>query len=111
MGDDRVITIGFDLGGTKMHAAAVDGSGNVLYGERQKTDAPDGAEAVIDRIVGLVVRVRKELGARGDDVAGMCVGVPGAVDTEHGMVDKAPNLGWENVALGPRLSSLLNLPV
>jgi glucokinase len=111
MADDSVITIGFDLGGTKMHAAAVDHVGNVLYGERQKTDATEGPDAVIDRMVGLVARVREQLGERGTSVTGVCIGVPGAVDTEQGTVDKAPNLGWENVALGPRLAKLLGMPV
>jgi glucokinase len=111
MSDARGITIGFDLGGTKMHAAAVDADGNVLYGERQKTEGAEGPDAVIERMVGLVARVREELGPRSGEVTALCVGVPGAVDTEHGVVDKAPNLGWENVPLGPRLSSLLALPV
>jgi glucokinase len=111
MSEERIITVGFDLGGTKMHAAAIDTSGNVLYSERQKTEADSGADAVIDRMVGLVARVRQELGARSGDVTGLCVGVPGAVDTERGVVDKAPNLGWQNVPLGARLSSALGVPV
>jgi glucokinase len=109
--DERAVTIGFDLGGTKMHAAAVDADGNVLHGERQKTLAEEGAEAVIDRMNGLVMRVRKELGERGGDVKAVCVGVPGAVDSATGVVDKAPNLGWEDVPLAARMSSLLGVPV
>jgi glucokinase len=110
MADER-ITIGFDLGGTKMHAAAVDTAGNVLSSERQKTGATDGVHAVVDRMIELTTRVRNELGPRAKDVAALCVGVPGGVDSATGMVDKAPNLGWENVPLAAQLSSALSLPV
>jgi glucokinase len=110
MADER-ITIGFDLGGTKMHACAVDAAGNVLHSERQKTGASDGTSAVIDRMIGLVTQLRGELGPRGKDVAAACIGVPGGVDGETGIVDKAPNLGWENVPLATRLSTALGIPI
>jgi glucokinase len=109
--EELIVTIGFDLGGTKMHAAAVDAQGNVLYSERQKTEASGGADAVIERMVGLVARLRQEIGPRGSHISALCVGVPGAVDSERGVVDKAPNLGWDNVPLGPRLTSALGIPV
>ncbi len=108
---DHSLTIGFDLGGTKMHAAAVDAQGHVLHAERQKTVAGDGPDAVIDRMIGLCVRVRGELGARGADLRAVCVGVPGGVDDERGFVDTAPNLGWRDVPLGARLSEALGLRV
>jgi glucokinase len=110
MGDTSLV-IGFDLGGTKMHAAAVDVHGHVVRSERQKTGAADGPDAVIGRIIDLVNRVRGELGTRNADVRAVCVGVPGGVDDETGVVDTAPNLGWSHVPLGERLSSALELRV
>jgi glucokinase len=108
---DNSLTIGFDLGGTKMHAAVVDTHGHVIHSQRQKTVAEEGADAVIDRMIGLVVRLRQELDGRAADVRAVCVGVPGGVDDARGVVDTAPNLGWKEVALGPRLSEALGLPV
>ncbi len=108
---DNSLVIGFDLGGTKMHAAAVDGDGHVVHSERQKTIAADGVDAVIDRMIGLCTRVRSQLDSRAADVTALCVGVPGGVDDEHGIVDTAPNLGWSHVPLAERLSSALGLPV
>src|SRR4051812_16684416 len=108
---DNNLVIGFDLGGTKMHAAAVDPHGHVIHSERCKTLADDGADAVIDRMIGLVGRVMTELGSRAADVKALCVGVPGGVDDARGMVDTAPNLGWSQVPLVERLSSPLGLRV
>lgn len=110
MGDTSLV-IGLDLGGTKMHAAAVDAQGHVVHSERQKTGAADGADAVIDRMIGLVTRVRRELGPRDADVRALSVGVPGGVDDARGVVDTAPNLGWSQVPLAERLSSALAMPV
>ena len=108
---DSSLVIGFDLGGTKMHAAAVDTHGHVIHSERCKTLAADGADAVIERMVGLCMRIRGELGGRASDVRALCVGVPGGVDDERGIVDTAPNLGWSQVPLVERLSGALNLRV
>jgi len=110
MGDNSLV-IGFDLGGTKMHAAAVDAQGHVLHSERQKTLAGDGVDAVIERMVALIGRVRNELGERAADVRALCIGVPGAVDDASGVVTTAPNLGWSDVPLAQRISSAINLPV
>ena len=108
---DHPLVIGFDLGGTKMHAAAVDANGHVVHDERCKTGAADGADAVIDRMIGLVTRILAALGTRAPDVAAMCVGVPGGVDDERGVVDTAPNLGWSKVPLVERLASALGIKV
>ncbi|HEX6839105.1 MAG TPA: ROK family protein [Polyangia bacterium] len=108
---DNSLVIGFDLGGTKMHAAAVDAHGHVVHSERCKTVAAEGADAVIDRMIGLCTRILAELGARAPDVGAICVGVPGGVDDERGIVDTAPNLGWSQVPLVERLSSALGMKV
>ena len=108
---DNSLVIGFDLGGTKMHAAAVDVHGHVIHSERCKTLAADGPDAVIDRMVALCSRIKSELGDRAADLKALCVGVPGGVDDERGMVDTAPNLGWSEVPLSERLSSALGLRV
>ena len=110
MGDNALV-IGFDLGGTKMHAAAVDVHGHVIHSERCKTGPVDGADAVIDRMIGLCTRILAEVGARAADVKALCVGVPGGVDDERGIVDTAPNLGWSQVPLAERLSSALGMRV
>ena len=110
MGDNSIV-IGFDLGGTKMHAAAVDAAGHVIHAERCKTVAADGPDAVIDRMIGLCTRIKSELGARAGDLRAICIGVPGGVDDERGMVDTAPNLGWSQLPLAERLSSALGVRV
>ncbi|ALE73940.1 Xylose-responsive transcription regulator, ROK family [Pseudonocardia sp. Ae168_Ps1] len=52
--------------------------------------------------------LRDELGVR---ERGAGVSVPGVVRRADGFVHEAPNLGWRDVGLGSRLSSVLGTPV
>jgi glucokinase len=101
------LVIGVDLGGTKMHAAAVDENGTLLHAEREKTLPEEGADAVIGRISDICRRILHALSTPVDQLRAVCVGVPGGVDDTAGMVDKAPNLKWEKVPLAHLLSSSL----
>jgi glucokinase len=101
MSSGKGLIVGVDLGGTKMHAAAVDEAGAVLHSERTKTLPEEGAPSVIARIAGLIGKIREALKS---DVQAVCVGVPGGVDDADGIVDKAPNLHWEKVPLARLLA-------
>ena len=102
--------IGIDLGGTKMLAGAVGSDGTVRHLSRDLTGAAEGAGAVIERLAVLVEKIQTALG-EGDRAAAVSIGVPGGVDVERGIVDKAPNLGWEGLPLAAQLSSRVGLPV
>jgi glucokinase len=101
------LVIGIDLGGTKMHAAAVDEHGHVLGESRAKTQPSDGAPAVIERLAQVARDAVTAANHRLSDVQAVCVGVPGGVNGETGVVDRAPNLGWENLPLARDLSEQL----
>jgi glucokinase len=105
------VIIGVDLGGTKMLAGAVDEQGKVV-GElhRELTHAKEGADRVIARLADLIHQVRSALPS-GQTVGGISIGVPGGVNGATGVVDKAPNLGWEGVPLAGRLQVLAGAPV
>jgi glucokinase len=107
MRNGKGLIVGVDLGGTKMHAAAVDEQGAVLASERAKTLPEEGADAVIGRIAGLIRDITATLGAEPRDVTAVCVGVPGGVDDRAGVVDKAPNLHWEKVPLSRLLGDAI----
>ena len=48
--NDKDFVIGFDLGGTKLQATALDRSFKILASNRKKTRAVEGGEAVYQRI-------------------------------------------------------------
>lgn len=106
----KPVIIGVDLGATNIEAAAVQGE-DILASKKKKTRAREGVDVVIERIGKTVHKVMEKMDAGPDDYDAMCIGAPGAIDIDAGVVNSAPNLGWTNVPLGERLEEELGLPV
>lgn len=82
--------IGIDLGGTKIEALAIDGSGVELA--RYRVDTPrDDYKGTIEAMVGLVQRLEAEMGRTGTVGAG----IPGTISGITGLVKNA-NSTWLN---------------
>ena len=94
--------VGVDLGGTKVQAIAVQGD-EVVASARRST--PGGGPQAV---VAAVAEVVAELGDP-KAVAAVGIGAPGAVQSETGVVQRAPNLeGFDHpVPLGDLLSGAL----
>lgn len=105
-------TVGIDLGGTKILAAVVGAEGQILAEAKQKTRPKEGPDAVIERIVYAAQKAADRAGLDWHEMRGVGIGAPGPIDPTTGTVYNPPNLpGWEEVALGPRLSEALGVPV
>src|SRR5207248_100539 len=106
--------VGVDLGGTNIVAGAMSEDGAEHYGMRSiPTSSEQGADAVADRIVGLVEGVILDTIAQTDahrpDFIGVGVGAPGPLDRERGVVIVAPNLGWRDFPLLDRIRDHLGM--
>lgn len=108
---DEQFWLGFDLGGTKMHAALFDHKFQVRARRKKKTRGHEGAEAGVARIVGSVTKLLEEAHLPSERLDGIGVGVPGPVDMEAGVILEAPNLGWKNVPLQELLERQFGCPV
>lgn len=104
--------VGVDLGGTKILAAVIGPQGQILAEAKQKTRPKEGPDAVIERLAYTAQKAALRAGVDWADVDGVGIGAPGPIDPTTGTVYNPPNLpGWEEVALGPRLSEALGVPV
>ena len=102
------LTLGIDLGGTKVVCGLVDALGNVLHHSGRQlhdNDGPDGVIAAVTRAAHAC------LDRATDPPRAVGVAVAAQVDPIVGLVIHAPNLGWRDVPLGPRLARELHLPV
>ena len=101
------VTIGIDVGGTKIAAGVVDEAGTVVA-RRQIATAATHPTAVVAGIV----KVAQELLAAAPNVSAVGIGAAGLIDGEKGIVLTAPNIaGWDNVPLRAMVSDRLKLPV
>jgi len=99
------LTIGVDVGGTKVLAGVVDEAGNVLDQARDVTPKTDPAE--IAEVIGTLVNGLRER----HDVEAVGIGAAGFIDLDRANVLFAPNLVWRDEPLTDRVSKLIDLPI
>jgi glucokinase len=109
-----VITVGVDIGGTKIQAAAVR-NGTVAGSERIATPQT-GANDLVRAVGEVIAKSLAEAGGDLEDLSAVGIGVPGAVDTASGTVSNSPNLpgfqGPDPVPLAKLVSgAAANVPV
>src|SRR5664280_1543471 len=90
------ITLGIDLGGTKILAGAVDGAGKIVGRGKGKTPFSDGVRAIGEALVAAADLALREAGATRESVEALAVAAAGAVDAEKGLVLKYGNLPATN---------------
>ncbi|MFH1287282.1 MAG: ROK family protein, partial [bacterium] len=101
-----------DLGGTFIKCALVNKNGKVLCSNVISTDAGNGKDYVVKKII----EQQKKIFADRKDllkyVSGVAIGCPGPVDIEKGIVSNPPNLpGWGNVSIRNILRKAWGIPV
>src|SRR5881628_3870355 len=100
-----------DLGGTKLRAIAADLDGNVLGEIIRPSEADEGPERVIDRMIDTLQAAAGKAGVSLSNLRAMGVASPGALDLVHGLVFEAPQLpGWDGVPLVQIMSKRLGIP-
>jgi glucokinase len=96
-------TIGVDLGGTNLRAAAVDSSGRVIEKISVSTTLEHGPDHLVREIAASIATVRRRIGA--DACVGIGVGAAGFMDIRNGIVLDSPNLpGLTKYPLRDRLA-------
>jgi len=108
---ERAVVLALEIGVDSLAAAIVGLGGGVLALIR--IDRSRGHSSV-DDVVADLSRLAAGLQASratGDRLIGIGVAVVGVVRHEDGVVAMAPNLGWTDVPLGPKLASSLAMDV
>ena len=99
------LTVGIDIGGTKIAAGVVDEQGRILARHRVATAARD-AEQVEETVAALVLELREEY-----DIEAVGIGAAGFVDEKRSRVNFAPNLGWKDEPLRKAVEAVVGIPV
>jgi glucokinase len=103
-------SIGVDLGGTNLRAAAVDQRGAILEKISLSTDLAAGRDAVIEDIVANIAGLRQTMGRGG--LVGVGIGVPGFIRMKEGMIVGSHNMpGFDNFPVRDEISRRLGSPV
>lgn len=99
------VTVGIDIGGTKIAGGLVADDGTIIQMDRRKTPGRS-AEAVEQTVVELVNDFREVA-----EIEAVGVGCAGFVDEKRSRVLLAPNLGWADEPLRSAIEGQVGIPV
>jgi glucokinase len=99
------LTIGVDVGGTKISAGVVNPDGSIVETRRRETPASE-PRATEDAIIALIAELR-----RVHDVEAVGIGAAGYIDATRSTVLFAPNLAWRDEPLRSVIEGALDIPV
>lgn len=105
MGDE--LTIGVDIGGSKIAAAVVAADGTVLAREDRVTPGRTTASSVVEDVIVDAVQALREK----HEVSAVGIGAAGFVDAAGCRVMFAPHLSWRDEPLADLLAERLDAPV
>lgn len=107
-----MITIGIDIGGSSIKAALTNARTGILARAQRPTRADGSVDDTVAQLHECIEELSATLGGGAADIAGIGVGVPGAIDHDRGLVLYPPNLpAWQEVPLAALLSDRWGVPV
>ncbi|MEV0452344.1 ROK family glucokinase [Streptomyces sp. NPDC050600] len=98
------LTIGVDIGGTKIAAGVVDEDGKIL--DTHTVPTPPTPEGIVDAICAAVSEAGK-----GHQIEAVGIGAAGYVDDKRATVLFAPNIDWRHEPLKDKVEQRVGLPV
>ena len=100
------LSIGVDIGGTKVLGGVVDSQGTILTTHRKDTPK-QGGEALTQTIADVIVELTSEY-----EVCGVGISAAGFVSSDRKTMLATPNIsGWNGINLENEISRRVNLPV
>lgn len=102
---DTSLTIGIDIGGTKVSGGVVDSAGRIL--SRHLLATPAHTAAGIETIVAAIVAEARAA----FDVTAVGIGVAGFVDETRSRIRFSPNIAFVDTPLRDAVAGLVGLPV
>lgn len=100
-----MLTIGIDIGGTKIAGGVVDDDG--VLSSPQRVDTPKDPRQIEDAVVEMV----NTLKALHPEVAAVGVAAAGFIDRDRSVVMYAANIAWRDEPLRERIEPRVGLPV
>ena len=99
-----MLTVGIDIGGTKIAGGVVDADGVIV--EKLRVDTPADARALADAVVDMARHL-----SDGHEIGGIGVAAAGFISKDRSTVIHAPNIDWHEEPLRDILQDRLRMPV
>ncbi len=103
--------LGVDVGGTKIQASLVEGSGTVIGRQKVATPRNVDPEQVVSEVERAMQSVVTAGGIQFKDLTAIGLAIPGVVDPKSGGVIVTPNMNLDGLPIAARLHERLKVPV
>lgn len=97
--EDKMIQIGFDIGGTNIKAGALDEQFNILAENTRLFPRGENYQVVLDTMEEMVCQLLSLTKSKYEEICSIGIAVPGSLDTKNEMVLHAYNLGFHHLPL------------
>ena len=99
------------MGGTKILAALMNSSKGIITRLKRPTVTGTGQVDYVKSLAEIILDLVKESKLKNEQIAAVCLGVPGTVNPFSGVISLAPNLGLKNFNIKEKLEALIPFPV
>lgn len=103
--------VSVDMGGTKILASVLNSKKGIIARQKKPTNIDSGTKVYVKDIAELIHKVVKNSKVNENSVVAVCLGVPGSVNPQTGVIGIAPNLGIKNYKMKAELEKLIPYPV
>lgn len=107
----RKYAFGVDIGGTTVKIGLFDREGCLLDKWEIPTVKDNGGASILPDVARSLLDKMKEKGIEREDLVGIGVGAPGAIDKEGNVVGRAVNLGWDSFNIPEAMRAYINVPI
>ncbi len=99
--------VSIDMGGTKILASVINSTKGIISREKISTELDKSPNDYIKDIAFVSEKVIKKAGLKNNQIASICLGIPGSVNPYTGVIGIAPNLGIKNFNIKVNLEKLI----
>ena len=108
--ENKNIAIGVDIGGTSIKGAAITRDGKMLDVFSLPIRSVGEQDQTMKELVDLINQYLKDHNLNKDNVLGIGLGVPGAIDVDAGIILSSNNLKWSDLHIKDIISNGTGLP-
>lgn len=99
--------VSVDMGGTKILASVINSKKGIVARQKRPTNINSGTKVYVKDVAELIHKVVKSSKLKRNNIAAVCLGVPGSVNPNTGVIGLAPNLGIKNFRMKAELQKLI----
>jgi glucokinase len=103
--------ISIDTGGTKTLAGVINSKEGIIARIKRPAESGKNSKGYVNSIVEIVSDLIVKTNLKRKNIKAICIGIPGALNPNTGIVSMAPNIGLKNINIKEILQKKIHIPI